>query len=50
MKHLVPAFFVFVLLATLLCSGCSSYDDGGSGFTQQDLELQRKLAERQVGR
>jgi len=51
MKHLVPAFAVLVLLATLLCSGCSSYDSSeGSGFSQRDLELQRKIQERQVGR
>jgi len=50
MKHLVPALFVIVLLLALSLSGCSSYDGGGSGFTQRDLELQRKNAERSRGR
>ena len=49
MKYFAPTFVVFALLAVLLCSGCSSYDGGGSNFTQRDLELQRKLAERRMG-
>jgi len=51
MKHLLPAGLFLILLATLLLSGCSSYDASeGSGFSQRDLELQRKLSERQLGR
>lgn len=50
MKHLVPAFLVIAILLALFISGCSSYDGEGSGFSQRDLELQRKIAERQVGR
>jgi hypothetical protein len=51
MKHLAPAFVILALLLTLISSGCSSYDSSeGSGFTQRDLERQRKIAERQMGR
>jgi hypothetical protein len=50
MKHLVPAFAIIALLIVLFMSGCSSYDGEGSGFSQRDLELQRKIAERGVGR
>jgi hypothetical protein len=48
MKYFVSAFLVVALLCTLLISGCS-YDGEGSGFTQRDLELQRKNAERSRG-
>jgi hypothetical protein len=50
MKHLAPVFVVLALLILLCVSGCESYDGGGSGFTQRDLELQRKQQERQFGR
>ena len=50
MKHLAPIFAILALLVLLFVSGCESYDGGGSGFTQRDLELQRKQAERQMGR
>jgi hypothetical protein len=51
MKHLLSAFLFLVILATLFLSGCSSYDaSSGSGFSQRDLELQRRLAERQIAR
>jgi len=45
MKHLLPAIAVLALLAALLLSGCA-YDGEGSGFTQRDLDLQRRLADR----
>lgn len=48
MKFFLPAFLVLAVLATLFMSGCA-YDGGGSGFTQQDLELQRKNADRARG-
>jgi hypothetical protein len=50
MKILLSAFLCLFFVATLLVSGCSSYDGGGSGFTQRDLELQRLQAERSRGR
>jgi hypothetical protein len=48
MKHLISAFLVLALFSALLISGCA-YEGGGSGFTQRDLELQRKQAERARG-
>lgn len=50
MKLLTPAFLFLVILAALVTSGCESYDGQGSGFSQRDLERQRKLAERQISR
>ena len=50
MKHLAPIFAFLAILILLFISGCESYDGGGSGFTQRDLELQRKQQERQFGR
>jgi hypothetical protein len=49
MKHLLPAFLFLVLVAVLFLSGCASYDGGGSGFSQRDLELQRRQSERSRG-
>ena len=48
MKHLLPAIIVLGLIALLFTSGCA-YDGEGTGFTQRDLELQRKQAERSRG-
>ncbi len=48
MKHLLPAIIVLGLIAMLFTSGCA-YDGEGTGFTQKDLELQRKQAERSRG-
>lgn len=48
MKHLLPVIVLLGLVAMLFVSGCA-YDGEGSGFTQQDLELQRKNAERARG-
>jgi uncharacterized membrane protein SpoIIM required for sporulation len=48
MKHLLPAIIVLGLIAMLFTSGCA-YDGEGTGFTQRDLELQRKQAERSRG-
>ena len=49
MKTLTAAFLFTVIVATLLVSGCSSYDGGGSNFTQHDLEVQRRNADRARG-
>lgn len=48
MKHILPAIIVLGLIAMLFTSGCA-YDGEGTGFTQKDLELQRKQAERSRG-
>ena len=48
MKHLLPAIIVLGLIAMLFTSGCA-YDGEGTGFSQKDLELQRKQAERSRG-
>lgn len=48
MKNLLPAIIVLGLIAMLFTSGCA-YDGEGTGFTQRDLELQRKQAERSRG-
>ncbi len=44
MKPLLAVVLFAVLAATLLLSGCA-YDGGGTGFSQRDLELQRRNAE-----
>ena len=49
MKTLTAAVLFTALVATLFISGCSSYDGGGSNFTQSDLDLQRRNQERARG-
>ena len=48
MKPVLAAALFAAIVAALFISGCA-YDGEGSNFTQRDLELQRKVAERSRG-
>ena len=51
MKSFLATLLFLAIAAVMFLSGCSSYDSmpSTSGFTQQDLELQRKNADRARG-